>query len=125
MEQSSVYNTLNFDLPYTHISGANYTGCTTVVNTFLCPSAQREPGGGRATSDPALTALIPAFTQGFGVQDYGAPCYTDIDRLGRIGGPGATAVTPYRNNGTARRRHAEGRQDRDRRDHRRHEQHLP
>ena len=100
VEQGNVYNALNFDLPYVHVSGANYTGCTAVVNTLLCPSAQREPGGGRGSADPALTALIPAFNQGFGVQDYGAPCYTDIDRLGQTGGLGATAVTPYRNNNT-------------------------
>jgi prepilin-type N-terminal cleavage/methylation domain-containing protein/prepilin-type processing-associated H-X9-DG protein len=100
VEQGNVYNALNFSLPYTHISGANYTGGTSVVNTFLCPSAQREPGGGRAVPDPALTALIPAFNLGFGVQDYGAPCYTDIDSTGVSGGLGSTAVTPYRNNNT-------------------------
>ncbi len=100
LEQGNVYNALNFDLPYTHNSGANYTGCTSVVGAFLCPSAQREPGGGRAAPDPALTALIPAFNLGFGVQDYGAPCYTDLDSQGRAGGLGSTAVTPYRNNNT-------------------------
>ena len=100
VEQGNVYNALNFSLPYTHTTGANYTGCTSVVNTFLCPSAQRDPNGGRATPDPALTALIPSMSQGFGVQDYGAPCYTDIDATGVAGGLGSTVVTPYRNNNT-------------------------
>src|SRR4051812_35684613 len=54
IEQSPAYNTINFNFPdYNHISGVNYTGYSTVVNTFICPSAIREPSGGRdAKGDP-------------------------------------------------------------------------
>jgi prepilin-type N-terminal cleavage/methylation domain-containing protein/prepilin-type processing-associated H-X9-DG protein len=100
MEQGTVFNTLNFNLPYTHITLANYTGCTSVISTYLCPTATREPGGGRAAPDPAVLAINASFNSGFGVQDYGAPCYTDIDSQGRTGQTGSTAVTPYRNNFT-------------------------
>ena len=34
---------------------------------------------------------------GYGLTDYGATCYTDIDPLGQTGQPGATPVVPYRN----------------------------
>ena len=99
LEQGTVYNTLNFSLPYTHSSGANWTGCTTVVNTFLCPSSVRTPNGGRAEPDP-LCPIDSVRRVGYGVQDYGAPCYTDIDAQGKTGGAGFTAITPFRNNNT-------------------------
>jgi prepilin-type N-terminal cleavage/methylation domain-containing protein len=33
IEQGNVYNSLNFDLPFTHVSGSNYTGCSSVDKT--------------------------------------------------------------------------------------------
>ncbi|GAC1467202.1 MAG: DUF1559 domain-containing protein [Isosphaeraceae bacterium] len=91
-----VYNALNFTLDYNEATGINFTGCTTVVAMFLCPSAVREPTGGREVPDPNdLTSR--RLQIGYAVSDYAPTCYTDIDAAGRVGQPGATMVTPYRN----------------------------
>lgn len=97
MEQNAAYNALNFNLPYTHVTGANFTGCATVISSYLCPSSVRDTGGGRDTVD-TKSPVGNALKMGYGVQDYGAPCYTDIDAQGKTGGAGSTPVTPYRNN---------------------------
>jgi prepilin-type N-terminal cleavage/methylation domain-containing protein/prepilin-type processing-associated H-X9-DG protein len=97
LEQSQVYNTLNFNLPYTHNSGANYTGCSSVIGAYLCPSSDRDQGDGHDAIDPS-DAIATARGVGYGVQDYGAPCYTDIDAQGLTGQAGSTPVTPYRDN---------------------------
>ncbi len=97
LEQSAVYNTINFFFDYNHISGANYTGYSTVINTYVCPSAVRQPTGGRdATNDPNGASFELAGA-GYGVNDYGFTTYVDIDPLLRTGQTGATPVTPYRN----------------------------
>ncbi len=41
LEGGNIFNSLNFNLPYNDLSGANYTGSSTVVQIFLCPSATR------------------------------------------------------------------------------------
>ncbi|WP_435017793.1 DUF1559 domain-containing protein [Tundrisphaera sp. TA3] len=97
MEQTNAYNALNFSLPWTHQSGANWTGCTTVINSYLCPSSTRNPSGGRAQKDAACP-IDNVRGVGYAYQDYGAPCYTDLDRSGATGQLGFTAITPYRNN---------------------------
>jgi prepilin-type N-terminal cleavage/methylation domain-containing protein/prepilin-type processing-associated H-X9-DG protein len=98
MEGQSVYDSLNFNLPWTHVTGANFTGCSTVINAFICPSTDRDPGSGRSQPDPNCPLGNPtARNTGYGVQDYGAPCYTDIDPQGRTGQAGSTPVTPFRN----------------------------
>ncbi|WP_406698938.1 DUF1559 domain-containing protein [Singulisphaera sp. Ch08] len=97
MEQNAAYNALNFSLPYTHNTGANFTGCSTVISSYLCPSSVRDGSGGRDAIDP-MSPVGTALKLGYGVQDYGAPCYTDIDAQGKTGGAGSTPVTPYRNN---------------------------
>jgi prepilin-type N-terminal cleavage/methylation domain-containing protein/prepilin-type processing-associated H-X9-DG protein len=96
MEGTNTFNALNFNLDYNDLSGANFTGCTTVFNVYLCPSATRQPTGGRDAIDP-LDTLAQQFGVGYGVQDYGATVYTDIDPNGNQGGPGSNACTPYRN----------------------------
>ena len=44
IEGGNVFNSLNFSLPYNDVSGANFTGSATVIQTFLCPSATRSAG---------------------------------------------------------------------------------
>src|SRR4051794_14402006 len=47
LEQTNVFNAINFDIQdYNHISGVNYTGYSSVVSAFICPSADRSPNGG-------------------------------------------------------------------------------
>ena len=98
LEGTNVSNAYNFSLPYTHTSGSNKTACSTVINAYVCPSSVRDGNGGRDSTDPAEASLPAGLQMGYGVQDYGAPCYTDISAAGATGGAGSTAITPYRNN---------------------------
>jgi prepilin-type N-terminal cleavage/methylation domain-containing protein len=97
IEGAAQYNSANFSLPYNYISGANFTASSTVMAAFICPSSVRSPSDGRDSIDP-LETLPQARAQGYGVQDYGATCYTDIDAQGLTGQLGSTVVTPYRDN---------------------------
>jgi prepilin-type N-terminal cleavage/methylation domain-containing protein/prepilin-type processing-associated H-X9-DG protein len=96
LEAEPTFNAINFSLDYNHISGANFTGYSTVISVFLCPSATREPSGGCDAVDPADPAATSAGT-GYGVTDYSALCATTIDPQGRNGGPCATPIAVYRN----------------------------
>lgn len=96
LEGGASYNALNFSLDHNDLSGANFTGASTVISGFLCPSAVRQDGGGRDAIDPADSAA-KKFNQGYGLQDYGATAYTDIDPQGKTGGAGASASAPFRN----------------------------
>ncbi len=96
LEAVPTYNAINFSLDYNHLSGANFTAYSTVIATFLCPTANREPSGGRDAVDPADPAATRANT-GYGVTDYAAICATTIDPLGRTGGPCSTPIAIYRN----------------------------
>ena len=93
MEGGNQFTAINFSLDYNDLSGANFTGCSTVINVFICPSSVRSPSGGRDAIDPR-DPLSKASNIGYGVTDYGPTCYTDIDPQGRTTGSGAT---PYRN----------------------------
>jgi prepilin-type N-terminal cleavage/methylation domain-containing protein/prepilin-type processing-associated H-X9-DG protein len=95
-EGGASYNALNFNVDYNEATGMNFTGASTVVNIFICPSAVREPAGGRDSVDPHDPMSI-AMGTGYGVADYGATCYTDIDPNGNTGGSGASLSVPYRN----------------------------
>ncbi len=71
VEAVTVFNAINFSLDYNHLSGANFTGYTTVISAFLCPSATRSHDGGRDAIDPADPAAV-ASGIGYGVTDYAA-----------------------------------------------------
>ena len=103
MEGNTSFNALNFTVDYNEATGMNFTGCSTVVAIYLCPSsATRQPSGGNDGIDPndPITAI---FGKGYGYDDYGPTCYTDIDPYGLIGqgtvcGDTKTyPATPYRN----------------------------
>ena len=97
VEGNNTFNTLNFNVDYNEATGMNFTGCSTVFNFYLCPSANREPAGGRDTIDPN-DPVATAKGIGYGVADYGATCYTDIDPTGAIVTPGS--AVPFRNKST-------------------------
>jgi prepilin-type N-terminal cleavage/methylation domain-containing protein len=97
MEGGSQFNALNFNVDYNEATGMNFTGASTVVSAFLCPSATRQPDGGTDGVDPN-DPISQAFGRGYGVDDYGPTAYTDIDPFGQIGNDGSTyPPTPYRN----------------------------
>jgi prepilin-type N-terminal cleavage/methylation domain-containing protein/prepilin-type processing-associated H-X9-DG protein len=103
IEGNSIYNSLNFNYEYNDISGGNITGCTAVINTFLCPSSVRQSGGGRDTPNTTNSpeeAFLNGGGTGYGVFDYAPSVYTDINVVNGVpttGGPGSTTVVPYRN----------------------------
>jgi prepilin-type processing-associated H-X9-DG protein len=97
LEGGTVFNAFNFSYEYNGNSGVNFTACSTVVNVYLCPSAVRQPSGGRDSVDPNDPMSV-ATGIGYAEQDYGPTCYTDIDPLGRSGIDGTVyPATPYRN----------------------------
>jgi prepilin-type N-terminal cleavage/methylation domain-containing protein/prepilin-type processing-associated H-X9-DG protein len=91
LEQAQVTDLINFELDYNHISGANSTAYGSVVSIFICPTATRSPNGGKDSPDPNDQG------RSYGVQDYGATVYTDIDPNAQTGQLGSTTITPYRN----------------------------
>jgi len=95
MEGGATYNTLNFAADYNEATGMNYTGSSTVVNVFLCPSSSRT-GTGRDSWSAAANSPeeAPGGNKGYGYADYGATCYTDINPTGAS--TGYSAATPYR-----------------------------
>jgi|SRR5208282_1897725 len=101
MEGGTTFNALNFSLDYNDLSGANYTAASQVISTFLCPSSPNASAGHDAIGDPNGAVLPPSAFEangpGYGLTDYGATCYTDIDPLGQTGQLGATPIVPYRN----------------------------
>ena len=79
MEGNTSFNALNFTVDYNEATGMNFTGCSTVVAIYLCPSsATRQPAGGNDGIDPN-DPITPVFGKGYGYDDYGPTCYTDID----------------------------------------------
>ncbi|MDB5353015.1 MAG: prepilin-type N-terminal cleavage/methylation protein [Planctomycetota bacterium] len=96
IEGGTVYSAINFSLEYNSLSGANITAYSSTISSFICPSSVRQPTSGRDTvaGDPNASAFEAV---GYGVQDYGPTCYTDIDPLGQSGGSGSNIVVPYRN----------------------------
>ena len=88
---------INFTLTTTISRGRTTPAYSTVINTFVCPSAVRSPDGGRdAVGDPNGAPFENA-GPGYGVKDYGFTTYVDIDPLGQTGQVGATPITPFRN----------------------------
>jgi prepilin-type N-terminal cleavage/methylation domain-containing protein/prepilin-type processing-associated H-X9-DG protein len=96
MEGGTSFNALNFNVDYNEATGMNYTGCSTSLSVFVCPSSTRAPDGFRDGVDPndPITAV---FGGGYGYTDYGATDYTDIDPNLATNGNGATPIVPYRN----------------------------
>jgi prepilin-type processing-associated H-X9-DG protein len=97
MEGGAAFNSINFNFyEYNDALGANLTGASQVVASFICPSSTRSPDGGRDGVDPNDNGLS-AVTGGYGYNDYGPTVYTDIDPLGQTGLAGSTPAVPYRN----------------------------
>jgi prepilin-type N-terminal cleavage/methylation domain-containing protein len=99
LEGGVTFNAINFSLDYNDNSGANFTACSQVLSVFICPSAARTTGNARdnVANDPNGSAFEKARGGGYGLTDYGATCYTDIDPQGQAGGAGSTAIVPLRN----------------------------
>jgi prepilin-type N-terminal cleavage/methylation domain-containing protein/prepilin-type processing-associated H-X9-DG protein len=108
LEGGSQFNALNFAIDYNERTGANFTGASSVINVFLCPSAARNSGNGRdsfnATNSPEENIPGNIGQQGYGYTDYAPSVYTDINIVNGVpvgGGLGSTVVVPYRNKNAA------------------------
>jgi prepilin-type N-terminal cleavage/methylation domain-containing protein/prepilin-type processing-associated H-X9-DG protein len=99
IEQGNVHNSYNYSLDYHHTSGSNFTASSTVINSYICPSANQQPDGGTDAIDPNDIISVNA-EKGYGMVSYGPTVYTDIDPQLRTGLPGSQPATPYRNNGS-------------------------
>jgi prepilin-type N-terminal cleavage/methylation domain-containing protein/prepilin-type processing-associated H-X9-DG protein len=100
IEQSSLYNALNFAYEYNDTSGGNFTGSSPAVSVFVCPSSPRSATRDTAASDPNASPYELTTGAGYGYMDYAPSVYTDINVQNgglAIGGVGATIVVPYRN----------------------------
>jgi prepilin-type N-terminal cleavage/methylation domain-containing protein/prepilin-type processing-associated H-X9-DG protein len=96
MEGGTSFNALNFNVgEYNEATGMNYTGASQAVAAFICPSSNRSPAGYRDGSDPYDPAS--AINGGYGYNDYGPTCYTDIDPQGLTLSAASFPQTPYRN----------------------------
>ena len=83
IEGTTIFNTINFSVPYNSLGLQNTTSFTSVQNAFICPSATRSPSGGKegsstVDSDGAAAGL----NGGYGVGDYAPTCFTDINPAG-------------------------------------------
>ena len=96
IEGGNIFNSINFSLEYNSTTGGNMTAYGSVITSFLCPSSVRQSGGGRDSVSGDSNAQIFEIG-GYGMQDYGPTCYTDIDPNGASGNPGSNIVVPYRN----------------------------
>lgn len=105
IEESTLYNAINFSYEYNDASGGNFTGTSAAISAFICPSSNRQ-GGARdtAASDPNASAYEKTQSSGYGYMDYAPNIYTDINVVNgtlATGGLGWTTIVPYRNKNLA------------------------
>ena len=104
IEGTTIYNTLNFNYEYNDLSGGNLTGCSAVINTFICPSAVRS-GNGRDTVNTTNSPEETTLNVGYGYFDYAPVIYTDINVVNGVATPPSPAspqpAVPYRNKALA------------------------
>jgi prepilin-type N-terminal cleavage/methylation domain-containing protein/prepilin-type processing-associated H-X9-DG protein len=96
IEGNTIFNTINFAVPYNSTTLANTTSFTSVMNSFICPSAVRSTGTARegsSTATPDETAA--SSVGGYACTDYAPTAYTDINPLGVTST--TYPATPYRN----------------------------
>jgi prepilin-type N-terminal cleavage/methylation domain-containing protein/prepilin-type processing-associated H-X9-DG protein len=103
IEGTNISNSLNFNYEYNDLSGGNMTGCSAVINTFLCPSAVRL-NSGRDSVNTTNSPEEAFLNTGYGYFDYAPVIYTDINIVNGVpttGGSGATPAVPFRNKTTS------------------------
>ncbi len=104
LEGTTIFNTINFNYEYNDLSGGNLTGCSAVVNTFLCPSSVRQGPAGRDTVNTTDSPEEASLNVGYGVFDYAPTTYTDINVVNGVATLPSPAspqpAVPYRNKAT-------------------------
>jgi prepilin-type N-terminal cleavage/methylation domain-containing protein/prepilin-type processing-associated H-X9-DG protein len=100
IEQSSLYNAINFAYEYNDASGGNFTGTSPALSVYVCPSTPRSATRDTVAGDPNASPYELTSGSGYGYMDYAPSVYTDINVLNgglATGGVGATVIVPYRN----------------------------
>ena len=100
IEQSSLYNSLNFAVEYNDASGGNFTGSSPALAVFICPSTARSANRDNVAGDPNASPYELTSGSGYGYMDYAPSVYTDINVLNgglATAGVGATTIVPFRN----------------------------
>lgn len=99
IEQSTAYNTFNFDYSYHDQRGMNFTAATSAIAAYVCPSSgvRGIDNGTESEFDPS-DAMSQSSRRGYAATSYGATAYTDIRPDGQPGDPkyGALPATPLR-----------------------------
>jgi len=103
LEGTTLFNAINFNYEYNDLSGGNLTGCSAVVNSFICPSATRQ-GTGRDSVNLTNSPEEANLNIGYGYNDYSPVIYTDINVVNGVAtvpsGTPAYPAVPYRNKAT-------------------------
>jgi prepilin-type N-terminal cleavage/methylation domain-containing protein/prepilin-type processing-associated H-X9-DG protein len=100
MEGTNLFYATNFSYEYNDASGGNFTGSSSSVSAFLCPSTPRSSTRDTCSADPNASPYEQTQALGYGYMDYAPSVYTDINVIAgslQIGGVGATPIVPYRN----------------------------
>jgi prepilin-type N-terminal cleavage/methylation domain-containing protein/prepilin-type processing-associated H-X9-DG protein len=100
IEGGNLYNAINFSYEYNDASGGNFTGTSSSLAFYICPSTPRGATRDTAAADPNASPYEQTQTQGYGYMDYAPSVYVDINVIAgvlQIGGVGATPIVPYRN----------------------------
>jgi prepilin-type N-terminal cleavage/methylation domain-containing protein/prepilin-type processing-associated H-X9-DG protein len=95
IEGNTTFNTINFNFPYNSNNLVNVTSFTTAMNSFICPSSVRQPGGAKeGPGSPDADSTAAAVYGGYGVTDYAPTAITDINPTGATST--TFPATPYR-----------------------------
>jgi prepilin-type N-terminal cleavage/methylation domain-containing protein/prepilin-type processing-associated H-X9-DG protein len=100
IEGGTLYNSINFSYEYNDASGGNFTGTSSAMGVFVCPSTPRSGTRDTAAADPNASPYEQTQSAGYGYMDYAPSVYTDINvQNGALmtGGVGATPIVPFRN----------------------------
>jgi prepilin-type N-terminal cleavage/methylation domain-containing protein/prepilin-type processing-associated H-X9-DG protein len=100
IEGNTLYNALNFAYEYNDASGGNFTGSSSAMNVYVCPSTARANTRDTVASDPLGSPYEQSQIAGYGYMDYAPSIYTDINVVNgnlATGGVGHTTIVPFRN----------------------------
>jgi prepilin-type N-terminal cleavage/methylation domain-containing protein/prepilin-type processing-associated H-X9-DG protein len=96
IEGNTTFNTINFNFPYNSTNLVNVTSFTTAINSFICPSAVRQPASAKeGVGSPDSDATAANVFGGYGVGDYSPTAIVDINPL--LVSSATYPATPYRN----------------------------
>ncbi len=96
IEGTTIYNSVNFNYEYNNANMGNVTAFCTQMNSFICPSAVRQPIGKDGAAGTDTDSSLAARLGGYGQGDYGPTVYTDISPTGSNANAAKYPCTPYR-----------------------------